>query len=144
MFGEFCYCTSLLLWLFSCTIIKVSFSLFSRKSLIYSPFWEQLQHTGNFFICYWNELNLRKNEMVSAGSCYITEEQRLSWTAALVQVTLQPRLIPSLSSYPLVPNPCPLPLSLTLQPGFKHCESGLSSPALHRWTAPVMGHDWPQ
>lgn len=41
-------------------------------------------------------------------------------------------------------NLCPLPLSLTLPPGFKHCESGLSSPALHRWTAPVMGHDWPQ
>lgn len=41
-------------------------------------------------------------------------------------------------------NLCPLPFSLTLPPGFKHCESGLSSPALHRWTAPVMGHDWPQ
>lgn len=98
---------------------------------------------GNFFL-FATETNWTWARMEGSLVKSCKKEQRFAWTAAWVQVTLQPRCIPSLSSYPLVPNPCPLPLSLTLQPGFKHCESGLSSPALHRWTAPVMGHDWPQ
>lgn len=96
---------------------------------------------GNFFL-FATETNRTWAKSLDSNCC--SGAPLLLLAAFFYQVTLQPRRIRSLSSYPLVPNPCPLPLSLTLQPGFKHCESGLSSPALHRWTAPVMGHDWPQ
>lgn len=80
LFSELCYCTSLLLWPFSCMIIKVSFALFSRKGLIYSPFWEQPWLSGRqlFFICYWNQLNLSKNGRVSGKKLQEGAEVRLN------------------------------------------------------------------
>lgn len=60
------------------------------------------------------------------------EVWRPALTATLAQVTLQSTPAEAFGAYPLVSISYPMALSLTLQPGFKHCESGLSSAALYR------------